>query len=148
MPIRQATEADVSRIAEIIVFNNRVNFFPIFRDEGYSFGEMQVVPLAGEYLADRERLSHTWVYDDGVVKGLVTAMDGEVKKMYVDPAFQRQGIGDALLTYALREHHCTFVWTLEVNAGAIRFYRRHGFRLTGDKALEPVTDKSIVKLER
>ena len=38
MTIRQATAADASRIAEIIVFNNRVNYFPIFRDEGFSFG--------------------------------------------------------------------------------------------------------------
>ena len=36
--IRPATPADASRIAEIIVFNNRLNYFPIFRDEGFSFG--------------------------------------------------------------------------------------------------------------
>ena len=33
MYIRQAEEKDVSRIAEILVYNNRVNFFPIFKDE-------------------------------------------------------------------------------------------------------------------
>ena len=41
MNIRQAQEKDVSRIAEILVYNNRVNFFPIFKDEDYSFGKLQ-----------------------------------------------------------------------------------------------------------
>lgn len=29
--IRPAVKADASRIAEILVFNNRVNYWPIFR---------------------------------------------------------------------------------------------------------------------
>ena len=33
MYIRQAEEKDVSRIAEILVYNNRTNFLPIFKDE-------------------------------------------------------------------------------------------------------------------
>ena len=41
--IRPATAQDAGRIAEIPVFNNRLNFFPIFKDEQYSFCEMQVV---------------------------------------------------------------------------------------------------------
>lgn len=56
MYIRQAEEKDVSRIAEILVYNNRVNFFPIFKDENYSFGELQVVSVANEYLQDKESI--------------------------------------------------------------------------------------------
>ena len=37
--IRKAKKEDLSRIAEIFVFNNRINYFPIFQDAGYSFGE-------------------------------------------------------------------------------------------------------------
>ena len=43
--IRKATEEDLSRIAEIFVFNNRINYFPIFKQEEYSFGELQVVSM-------------------------------------------------------------------------------------------------------
>lgn len=42
MKIRKAELKDLSRIAEIFVFNNRINYFPIFHEEAYSFGEMQV----------------------------------------------------------------------------------------------------------
>ncbi len=45
MPIRKAKRKDLSRVAEIFVFNNRINFFPIFRDPEYSFGQLQVVSL-------------------------------------------------------------------------------------------------------
>ena len=47
--IRKATEEDLSRIAEIFVFNNRINYFPIFKQEEYSFGELQVVSLIEKY---------------------------------------------------------------------------------------------------
>ena len=48
--IRKATEEDLSRIAEIFVFNNRINYFPIFKQEEYSFGELQVVSMIDHYL--------------------------------------------------------------------------------------------------
>ena len=47
--IRKATEEDLSRVAEIFVFNNRINYFPIFKQEEYSFGELQVVSMIDHY---------------------------------------------------------------------------------------------------
>ena len=38
--IRQATAADLPRIAEIEIFNYRLNFYPIFRDDDYYFNEL------------------------------------------------------------------------------------------------------------
>ena len=49
MNIRKATKEDLSRIAEIFVFNNRINYFPIFKQEDFSFGELQVVSLIEKY---------------------------------------------------------------------------------------------------
>ncbi len=56
MNIRKAIIDDLSRVAEIYVFNNRINFFPIFKDEVFSFGELQVVPLIDNYF---KRDNHT-----------------------------------------------------------------------------------------
>ena len=47
--IRIATEKDLSRIAEILVFVKRINFRPIFRNDAYSFGELQVLSVAEEH---------------------------------------------------------------------------------------------------
>ena len=49
--IRKATPKDLSRIAEILVFVKRMKFRPIFQDDDYSFGELQVLPVAEQYAA-------------------------------------------------------------------------------------------------
>ena len=145
--IRQAVEADASRIAEIIVFNNRLNYFPIFRDEGFSFGTVQVMPLAKQYLDDPELLGRTWVFDDGVVKSLVVLRGDEIEKLYVEPAFQGGGIGAELLEYAVSKLGARWLWALEKNAGALRFYARHGFAPTGERMFEEGTTEYLVKLK-
>ena len=146
MPIRQAEARDASRLAEIIVFNNRVNYFPIFRDEGFSFGEVQVLPLARKYLEDPGHLRRIRVYDDGVVKGLVDVNGEEIEKLYVEPAFQGRGIGAALLEYAVTRLGANWLWALEKNDGALRFYARHGFTPTGERKFEEGTPEYLVKL--
>ena len=76
--IRKATEKDLSRIAEILVFVKRINFRPIFQDDDYSFGELQVLTVAEEY-RNPDILNHVWVYDDGIVKGLIHIVDRKSK---------------------------------------------------------------------
>lgn len=44
--IRQATIADLSRISEIVIFNYRLNFYPIFQNDDYYFNELQVSKVA------------------------------------------------------------------------------------------------------
>ena len=47
--IRKAEIADAFRLAEIEIFNYRLNFYPIFKTDGYFFGELSVPVLIGEY---------------------------------------------------------------------------------------------------
>ena len=146
--IRKATTADISRIAEILVFTKRMNYRPIFRNDKVSFGEIQVLPLAQEYLANPELLEPIWVYDDEFVKGVLHVEDGRVEELYVDSFFQNQGIGASLIDFAIQKCQANFLFVLEKNTGAIRFYERHGFALTKERQLEPGTAEYIVKLER
>ena len=97
MSIRRAAAGDLSRVAEIYVFNNRINFFPIFGDESFSFDQLQVVPLADCYFKQPAVLKNLYVYDDGIIRGFVQVDGSELCKVYVDPFFQRRGIGEALL---------------------------------------------------
>lgn len=148
MDIRQAQEKDLSRIAEILVYNNRVNYFPIFKDEGYSFGKLQVMSVAGEYLRDKERLQNTFVFDDGIIRGFIQLSGREIQKLYVDTFFQNRGIGAALLSFAIRERQSDFLWALEKNTKALRFYERHGFYPAEERRLEEGTSEYLVKLKR
>ncbi|MBE5804342.1 MAG: GNAT family N-acetyltransferase [Clostridiales bacterium] len=146
--IRPATAGDVSRLAEILVFNNRINFYPIFRCDEFSFGEMQVIPIANQFLADPQLMARTFVYDDGIVRGMMVLDGDEVKRLFVEPSFQGRGIGAALLRFAMERHHVTHLWALEKNTRAIRFYERHGFRLTDEKVFEEDTTEYLIHLKR
>ena len=94
----------------------------------------------------REILEHIWVYDDGIVKGLIHIEKEEIVELYVDYFFQNQQIGSALLEYAIKEHRCTYLWAIEKNIDAIRFYERHGFHLSQEKKFEEgiIDDNSLV----
>ena len=143
--IRQATTSDLSRIAEIIVFNYRLNFYPIFQDDNFYFNEMQVEKLVDVY---RESVESMWVYDDGSVKGMIQIENNEIKKLFVEPALQGKSIGSVLVEYATSEHGANFLWALEKNVRAISFYERHGFHMTSDKKFEEGTTEYLVRMER
>ena len=148
MFIRKAARDDLSRIAEIFVFNNRINYLPIFRDEAYSFGKLQVVSLIDTCFEKPESLAGTYVYDDGLIRGFLQIEGTEIQKLYVDPFFQSHGIGRALIEYAVEVHHADCLWVLEKNTRAVSFYRRHGFVPTGERVLEEGTAEHLLRLRR
>lgn len=146
--IRQAKPEDAGRLAEIEVFNYRLNFYPIFKSDKFYFDILQVSSKTEEYLADPHLLQNTWVYDDGVVKGFIRVEGTEVQKLFVEPALQGQAIGAILLEYMIEHRGVNHLWALEKNAKAIRFYERHGFHLTENKKLEEDTTEYLVQLVR
>lgn len=146
--IRQAKIEDLARIAEIEIFNYRLNFYPIFRNDDFYFQELQVPNLIQNYLQAEDFLDNTYVYDDGVVKGFIQLEGQEVKKLFVEPVFQGRGIGAELLEFVMEEKNTQFLWALEKNTRAIVFYKRHGFHVTNDKKFEEDTEEYLVRLER
>lgn len=146
--IRQAKTEDLARIAEIEIFNYRLNFYPIFRNDEFYFQELQVPNLIQNYLQAEDVLDNTYVYDDGVVKGFIRLAGQEVKKLFVEPVLQGKGIGAELLAFAIKEKNVHFLWALEKNTRAIVFYKRHGFHITNDKKFEEDTEEYLVRLER
>ncbi len=146
--IRKACARDASRLAEILIFAKRAAYRPIFHDDKVSFGEMQVLPLAQDFLEKPVLLEPVWIWDDEFVKGLVHVEKGEVMELYVDPFFQGQGIGGRLLDFAVGELDARFLWVLEKNRRAIGFYERHGFQPSGERRPEPGTEEYIVRMDR
>ena len=134
--IRPAIPADASRIAEIIITNYRTNFYPFFRNDAYYFGELNVMDMAAEYADGTDALRETFVYDDGVVKGIIRSAGDEIVKLFIEPTFQSQGIGAKLLHFAVSEKNASWLWVLEYNTRGIDFYKREGFSLTGERILE------------
>ncbi|VVE88026.1 GNAT family N-acetyltransferase [Pandoraea bronchicola] len=74
--------------------------------------------------------------DGGVLRGFLGVAEGNVEMLFVAPDARRQGIGAALLAYAVRELDCTSVDVNEQNPQALAFYRREGFEVTGRSELD------------
>ena len=146
--IRPAEKADASRIAEILIFSKRVNYREIFHNDMVSFGEMQVYPLAKDYIDHPDKLNGIWVYDEAFVKGMIHIEGNQIAELYVDPFFEGQGIGSALIEFAIEQKNCDRLWVLEKNTKAIRFYQKHGFSFTSEKQLQDGTPEFIVKMQR
>lgn len=143
--IRKATKEDLARIAEIVVFNYRLNFYPIFKNDDFYFVELQVLNLMESY---QPLIETMWVYDDGVIKGFVQVDNKEIKKLFVEPALQGNAIGSKLLNFAINKFNADFLWALEKNIRAINFYQRHGFSVTPEKKLEEDTTEYLVRMVR
>ena len=143
--IRKADVNDLSRIAEIQVFNYRLYFYPIFKSNEYFFNELRVPSLMQEYESGLDSL---YVYDDGVVKGFIKIEGTYIARLFVEPVLQNASVGSRLLEYAVKEHNADHLWVLEKNAKAIRFYKRHGFAANGEKKLEDGTSEYLVLLKR
>ena len=142
--IREAKLDDLARIAEIEVFNYRLNFYHIFQDDTFYFQEMQVLNVINE---NKKRLGQLWVFDeDGVVMGFMWVDSQQIKKLFVEPVLQSRGIGSELLEYAVDKLGATYLWALQKNTRAIAFYQRHGFQTTEEKMLEEGTTEYLVKL--
>ena len=144
--IRKAKPDDASRIAEIEIFNYRLNFYPIFKDDGYYFGELNVRDMIKEYESNCELIGQTFIYDDGAVKGFIRVDSSEIKKLFVEPVLQSMHIGEKLLAFAVDSLGADMLYALEENRRAISFYERHGFVSTKEKLPVDETDRYLIKM--
>lgn len=134
--LRKAGNMDISRIAEILIFTKRTTYRPIFKNDNVSFNEMQVLKEI-EKLSQPSALDNIYVYDDGIVKVTVKIEDiGEktkISEFFVDPFFQGEGIGTKILNTVIEKSKEVFLYVLDKNERAIRFYVKMGFKYTGEK---------------
>jgi GNAT superfamily N-acetyltransferase len=120
--IRRQREGDVDAIAELYE---------------RSFGTLTFLPMLHTLEEHRVwfgRVAHeqeVWVWEeDGTVLGFFALGDAMLNYLYVEPGAAGRGIGSALLAHAKKRRPAGFtLWTFQQNAGARRFYERHGLRV-------------------
>ncbi len=154
--IRKAEEKDIPRIAEILIFGKRVAYREIFKDDLFSFNELQVMNLGIQYQNNPKMIENMLVFDDGILRGVINRefTDGNAKilELYVEPLFTNQGIGSALIGHVIDEaRRCITnkitLAVIEENYKSRKFYEKHGFRSTERKSLIEHTLKYVVEYE-
>ena len=88
-------------------------------------------------LADAQRGYTLVIEQDGALRATGTLLGTNVRRMFVDPAMQGHGMGQALLTsleqYA--RHHGLTTLDLSGSLPARDFYLHHGYRIDREEAL-------------
>ncbi len=147
MHFREATAADAGLISSIIARSWRGAYQQLI-DPVY------LVRLPEEYWLPSMR---TWLAS-GRMYGLMAELDGravgcivygrgrdednadwgEIVSLYLLPEVSGRGIGSELLTAAISDLHAdgyerVYLWAIEGNVQAERFYRKHGFVPSGER---------------
>lgn len=153
--IRHAESKDSSRLAEILIFAKRTTYRPIFNNDIVSFNKMQVLDLALTYRDNEHELDNIYVFDDGIVKGMIKweiqdKQFARISELFVDTFFQGQGIGNILINDCIQKSkeqkiNKILLWVLEENRTARNFYEKHGFKYDGINKNEE--DTSVMLLE-
>ncbi len=101
------------------------------------------------YFRDQVVPNHeVWLAEvDGEVVGLLAIdADGLIDQLFVDPAWQRRGVGSVLLAHA---RECSpgglRLFTFQRNERARRFYEKHGFRAVRFGRSPPPEDEPDVE---
>jgi GNAT superfamily N-acetyltransferase len=124
--IRQASPDDAGVIGGIFVrARDAMTYLPRIPDADR--------PKLGGLITARHEV---WVIEDqGRIVGFAGLSKSWLDHLYVDPGSQSAGFGSLLLEHVKTiQPEGVRLWVFQKNAGARRFYGRHGFRL------EKVTD--------
>lgn len=94
------------------------------REKGHLFYEDR------DYFRDHIlKHNQVWVAESGQQPVAFMAMNKDfIDQLYIDPGFQRRGLGKTLLNFA-REQSPDHLWlyTLQINVNARAFYEKNGF---------------------
>jgi GNAT superfamily N-acetyltransferase len=125
--IRRSTPADTAPIADLFLASRAtMTYLPQLH------GEDDTRAFIAGVVAGKE----TWVAErNGAVVGFAVVDGGWLEHLYVHPSRFNTGTGAKLFEQATQKHPQGFqLWVFQKNAGARRFYERHGC------ALEKLTD--------
>jgi|SRR5439155_12798115 len=117
--IRRAGREDVDAIAGVF---------------GRSFGSLTFLPqlhTPEEHRAFFARVvsaDEVWAWEvEGAILAFAAIDDATLTHLYVEPEHTGRGVGSALLAHVKSRRPQGFsLWTFQDNAGARRFYERHG----------------------
>ncbi len=119
MILRQGTAADVDATAQILGdWCEATPYIPALhtRDEDRQF--MQTVLNRHDVLIAETA---------GKVQGFIARDQTEIGQFYLTPGARGQGTGAALIAEMKTRSDQFWLWCFQANAGARRFYERHGF---------------------
>ncbi len=120
--IRRATNADAQAVADVfLAARATMTYLPQLHPPDETRG----------FIAGVVRDKESWAAErDGRIVGFAVVDGGWLEHLYVHPLRFNSGTGGKLFRHAAAQHPQGFqLWVFQQNAGARRFYERHGCAL-------------------
>jgi ribosomal protein S18 acetylase RimI-like enzyme len=123
--LREYTPADFEAVTRVWRRALEDNFPEFMRTKGHTPEEDRA--YFRDVILVRNRV---WLAElDGQVCGFMAIQGDLIDHLYIDPDFQRRGIGKALLEHARSlSPDSLFLYTFQSNARGRAFYEKNGFR--------------------
>jgi GNAT superfamily N-acetyltransferase len=119
--LRRAIGSDAAAVAQMMRASlNALEWMPVLHTP-----EEDLFFIRDILLPDRQV---TVAVDGERIVGFIAVSGDWLEQLYLDPAWTGQGIGSRLLTQATAGMSLVKLHCFQANAGARRFYERHGFR--------------------
>ena len=123
--IRQFMASDEARVAEIWLKAgvDEYTYLPQFQ----ALDGVKAQRVFHEIITQR---CNIWLeVSDLCINGFIALQGSYIDRLYIDPEFQRQGIGTVLLEFAKEKHSTGLeLCTHQQNRRACNFYEKHGFK--------------------
>lgn len=132
MPIRKMHPDDIGQVSRMVVDSFRHCVAPNLPPEGVdTFVQIASEEAFAERMAGANLL---WVYEtDGEIPGMIELRERRhIAMLFVAPAKQRLGIGQALVQRALRRCTSDSV-TVNASLPSVRAYENYGFQIAGPR---------------
>jgi GNAT superfamily N-acetyltransferase len=125
--IRAARPADIDRLVAITLASYAQTFVPLVPDaDWHGFDEAFFRARFETRLASVRVIEHA-----GDIAGFAMMSSGHLDMFFIDPSRQGAGLGAGLLA-AMGKQGAATLECFAANAGARRFYERHGWRLVAE----------------
>lgn len=122
--LRKALNDDAQKVAEVYIRTRRASipFIPPYvhtDDEVREWISSIVIPMQDTWVAETEERE---------IVAMMSLENGWIDQLYVDPAWNGQGIGSSMIQLAKERYpNGIQLWTFESNIDARRFYEHHDF---------------------
>lgn len=129
--IRKMNKEDLDSVMQLWLQGNL--FAHSFVDPHYWYTNL---PIVSQQILQAE----VYVYKQNqTILGFIGLVDDYIAGLFVDPQFQSQGIGKALVHYIQQHHSALTLHVFAQNERAYQFYCRQGFSVV-EQNLDPQTN--------
>ncbi len=103
--------------------------------ENYSVVKEKYLPAAQTYVFKEQ----------DIIQGFISILDGKfIGALFVGIEYQRKGIGEKLLQFALKKYGNLRLAVYKKNKGAVDFYKKNGFAVIKERINEETKESEYI----